>query len=714
MSESVARGGETLPSAVLGRLGAALAAESGRWALWIPVALGLGIAAYFALPVEPPAWTGLAGLALTGLAALAARRHPPLLAATLAAMAVCLGLAAAQARTAAVDAPVLSREIRWAAVIGRVAEVERLAAGRRLVLDRVRIEELEPRRTPERIRVRIATDEPPLWPGQWVRLQATLGPPSAPAAPGAFDFQRHAFFQGIGAIGFAFGAAEPIEPPGDAAGAEPAAWRIWLAGLRQDLTDRIQAALPGATGAIAAALTTGSRDAIPEPVLEAMRDSGLAHLLSISGLHFGLVAGILFVGTRALLALVPALALAYPIKKWAALAALLGSTAYLLISGGTVPTQRSFVMAGLVLLAVMVDRSAISMRLVAWAAAVILLLSPETLTGPSFQMSFAAVVCLIAAFEATRGYRARRRADAGWLRRLGHYAAALAATSLIATLATAPYAVYHFNRVADYGLVANMIAVPMTGFWVMPWAVIAFLLMPFGLERFGLVPMGWGIDGIVTVAETVAAWPGAVMLIPAIPTVALGLITLGGLWLCLWQRPWRLYGLAGVAAGVIAAALLTRPPDLLVSGDGRLIAVSDAGGRLLLSSRRAARFEGEIWLRRAGQVDPLSWPRDGYGADGRLACDSLGCLYRTAGRTVALVQEPAALAEDCPIADLVISTEPVHRRLCPTPQRIIDRFDLWRDGAHAVWIGADGDLTVRSVRDLRGTRPWVLDPQGKQ
>src|SRR5690606_3108408 len=197
-------------------------------------------------------------------------------------------------------------------------------------------------------------------------------------------------------------------------------------------------------------------------------------------------------------------------------------------------------------------------------------------------------------------------------------AAALAATSLIATLATAPYAVYHFNRVADYGLVANMIAVPMTGFWVMPWAVIAFLLMPFGLERFGLVPMGWGIDGIVTVAETVAAWPGAVMLIPAIPTIALGLITLGGLWLCLWQRPWRLYGLAGVAAGVIAAALLTRPPDLLVSGDGRLIAVSDAGGRLLLSSRRAARFEGEIWLRRAGQADPLSWPRDGYGADGRL------------------------------------------------------------------------------------------------
>src|SRR5690606_22258348 len=130
--------------------------------------------------------------------------------------------------------------------------------------------------------------------------------------------------------------------------------------------------------------------------------------------------------------------------------------------------------------------------------------------------------------------------------------------------------------------------------------------------------------------------------------------------------------------------------------------------------RRVARFEGEIWLRRAGQADPLSWPRDGYAADGRLACDALGCLYRTAGRTVALVQEPAALAEDCPIADLVISTEPVHRRLCRAPQRIIDRFDLWRDGAHAVWIGADGGLTVRSVRDLRGARPWVLDPRRKQ
>ena len=267
--------------------------------------------------------------------------------------------------------------------------------------------------------------------------------------------------------------------------AYPMGLGVWLAELRQSITDRILTQLPGETGAVAAALMTGYQTAVPEPVMAAMRDSGLAHLLSISGLHIGLVAGLLFVGLRRALALIPPLALAHPIKKWAAGAALIGAFGYLLLSGAPVPTQRAFLMTGLMLVAVLLDRRAISMRSVAWAACAILLITPEALVGASLQMSFAAVVALVAAYEGTRDYRMRQRIGSGPLRRAGLYVAGIALTSVVATLATAPYSVFHFNRLALYGVVANVLAVPLTGLWVMPWAVAAFLLMPFGLE--GLV-----------------------------------------------------------------------------------------------------------------------------------------------------------------------------------------------------------------------------------
>jgi len=686
-------------------LSRSLTAERERWPLWTPVGVGVGAAAYFALPVEPPPW--VAAAALGGAAALLAvgRRAPSVLVAAAAVAAVALGLGAAQLRAALVAAPTLGREIGPVTVSGRVVEVQPLPDGRRLLLDRLRVGGLAS--PPRRVRIRLAKTEPVLRPGDWVELRAGLVPPSAPAAPGAFDFQRHAYFQGIGAVGFAYGAARAIAPPAGEA-TDRWRWSLGLAALRQAIADRVRAVLAGAVGAIAVALTIGDQGAIPKDVLQAMRDSGLAHLLSISGLHIGLVAGILFFGLRSALALVPPLALARPIKKWAAAAALFGTFFYLLLSGAPVPTQRAFLMTGLVLVAVMLDRSAISMRLVAWAALVVLLLRPEALVGPSFQMSFAAVVALIAAYEATRAMRLARRAEAGAVRRVAQYVGDIAATSLIAAAATAPYVIFHFNRTADYGVAANMLAVPLTGFWIMPWAVVALLLMPFGLEAAALAPMGWGIEGVIAIARAVAAWPGAVQLVPAMPVAGLAFVTLGGLWLCLWQRPWRLLGLAGIVAG-FATIALTRPPDVLVSEDGRLLAVGDPAGALLLSSRRVARFDAEIWLRQVGQAEPQTWPREGYGAGGRLACDSLGCIYRVDGHVVALARGPAALAEDCRIADIVVSTEPV-RRACPSASLVIDRFDLWRDGGHALWIDTDG-VRVRSVRQTRGARPWVIVPQ---
>ena len=693
--------------------GLAVANERERWALWVPVAFGVGIALYFALPDEPPWWLGATLTALAALLAAARWRRfvegdGAWFVAWLALGLVAAGFTAAQVRTAQVSAPVLAARVGPATVTGRVAEVETLPEATRVTLDKPRLTRVAPHQTPERVRVRLRA-APPLVPGQWLNVRAVLSPPPAPAAPGAYDFQRAAFFQRLGAVGFAVGPAEIVaEPADDAAGS----FALALQRLRQTITATVRDTIGGSAGAVAAALMTGDRAAIPKDLMDAIRDSGLAHLLAISGLHIGLVAGILFIGVRGLLALIPPLALRHPIKKWAAVAAIPGAAAYALIAGATVPTQRAFLMIGLVLIAVVVDRRGISLRLVAWAALVVLALQPESLLGPSFQMSFAAVVALIAGWEVMSARRRFDETSAFWRRGMFRYLGGVALTTLIAGTATAPFALYHFNRYAMYGLVANMIAVPATALWIMPWAVVAFLLMPFGLEGFALVPMGWGVDLVNAVARVVAGWPGAVALLPAMPTWGLALVTLGGLWLCLWRRRWRLAGLGAVAVGMVSIALV-RPPDMLVDASG-LVAVRTGDGTLAVSSVRAGRFTRETWLRQAGlEADAAeAWPRAGASADRRLSCDALGCLYRAHGHTIAVVRDRAALIEDCWAARLVVSTATLGRQACTGIARVIDGRDLRRHGAHAFWFMPEG-VRIESVNENRGRRPWVLRGGGR-
>ena len=265
------------------------------------------------------------------------------------------------------------------------------------------------------------------------------------------------------------------------------------------------------------------------------------------------------------------------------------------------------------------------------------------------------------------------------------YLAGVAMTTLIAGVATAPFAIFHFNRFAGYGLAANLIAVPLTALWVMPWAMAAFLLMLFGFEAAALTPMGWGVDVIIGVANTVSGWTGAVTLLPAMPTAALAAIALGGLWIALWRLRWRYWGLAGMAGG-LALAISASPPDVLVDGQGRLLAVWAGDGSVAVSNLRRARFERGVWLRRFGLEDAGAiWPTTGTSPDQRLSCDVKGCLYRKRGQVVALAFGEASLAEDCWVADVVISVVPV-RRACPARIGVIDRFDLWRDGGAAIWM----------------------------
>jgi competence protein ComEC len=462
--------------------------------------------------------------------------------------------------------------------------------------------------------------------------------------------------------------------------------------------------LSGDNGAIAVALIAGDQYGISDGTMDAMRDSGLAHLLSISGLHILLVTTILFGGLRLLFAAIPRIALYWPVKKWASGVALAGAGFYVLLAGAPVPTVRSFVMAGIFLLGIMFDRDAISMRTVAIAAVVVLLLGPEALTGASLQMSFAAVIALVALYEALADRAATRPRDPSWIARGMRYLGMTILASLVASLATAPFALYHFNRPSLYGVAANLAAVPLTSVWVMPWAVVAVLLMPLGLERLALIPMGWGIDGIAAIADTVAGWPGAAQPMPGMPLAGLIAVTLGGLWLCIWRRRWRLLGLLPILLGLLSG-LLVRQPDILISEEGDLMAIRGEGESYLFSTLTRASFEREIWLRRAGLENGAPWPDEGYSTDGRLSCDNLGCIYRLNGHIVALAREPAALPEDCRRADIVISVDSLRIDCAATFQ--IDWRDRRRRGAHALWIDEDGSVEIVAVDDLRGRRPWV-------
>ena len=567
---------------------ATLLAERERWFLWLPALLGGGIGAYFLLPAEPPLLPLRLGMTAAVLALLLFGRrtvwHWPLIMV----LSVLAGVWLGAERNASVAAPVLTRPSGAVWIEGRILEVEPRDKGHRLLLDDLRLGGLQEPETPKRIRISLPRDGEDLWPGERLRVRVMLLPPPEPAMPGAFDFARYAWFRQIGAVGYAISAAEAM--PAD----ETRDWReaamLWLSALRQDWTRRIAAQTDGAGGAIAAALMTGVRGPIPDSVDAAFRDSGLAHILSISGLHLTLVAGLLFFLVRAVLALHPRLALRYPIKKWAAAVALLGAVAYTLLSGAALPTLRALAMIALALIAVMLDRRAITLRAVAWAALLLLVLWPDSLLDPGFQMSFAAVTALVAAFEHLAPKLTHWRSQAGPLQVAMLWLGGTMAASFVAGLGSSLFAAYHFNRVADYALIANLLAAPLVDFIIMPFAVLAFLLMPIGLEALALTPMVWAVDLLIALALWVAGWPDAVGTVPAMPLWGIAGITLGGLWLCLWQRRWRWLGVIGLVLGTASPWLIAQP-DFLVSGDGRLLAARAAeGDRFYFSAARPTGF----------------------------------------------------------------------------------------------------------------------------
>jgi competence protein ComEC len=689
-----------------------LDAERGRWMLWLPVALGLGIAIYFELPSEPPMWLGpgLATAAIVVLFLAPSGGHARALGVGL--LAAAFGFGLATWRTAELAAPTLSRPLFSINVEGRIADIQRLPESVRVVLEAVRLKGngVPPAEMmPARVRVSLGKGAPPLAVGDRMLVLANISPPAGPAAPGAFDFQRVAWYQQIGAVGYALAPAAMIEH------GKPNGLVRSIDGLRADITSRILKALPNPEGGVAAALLTGEQTAVTKEVTQSMRDSGLAHILSISGLHIVFVVGLVMGFVRYGIALIPPLALRVDAKKIAAVIALVVALFYTSLAGAPVPAQRSCAMAGFALLAILLDRAALSLRLVAWSAVIVLVAAPEALTGASFQMSFAAVIALIAAWEMGSNWRRRLhdRAELSrhrWLWRLVAGAGASLATTLIASIATGAFAAYHFNRISLLGVVANLLGVPLTGFWIMPFGLLAMLLMPLGLEHLALVPMGWGVQALDAIAAHVASWPQTATLVPSMPGASLWLLTIGGLWLCFWRRRWRFAGLPVAIAGLLLGP--GPPPDLLMSEDGRVLGMRDEQGTVHVASARTDRFISDAWARRIGQEGATKWTVSADQQAAGIGCNTGLCSWRKGPWKVAMVSDDRRLAEACARADIVLSTVDA-KGICRGPRLVLDRRDAWREGAQALWLDETG-VRRATANAWRGDRPWVPHSSARQ
>ena len=686
-----------------------LAAEGERRLLWLPVFFGAGIGVYFGLKVEPPLWPGVvAAIAGTGLS-FALRRHPAWCEAALALTVSAAGFALMGETAWERQAPMLQRHLGPLTVTGRVVDIDLAQKGWRIVVEPHPLAGLDPTGQPHRLRLHIPQTSDELNPGDHVQLKAMLYPVPTQISPGGRDFQRELYFAGIGGVGYTFGGARRITGP-EGASEAGVGWGETLRHLRAEMTRRINAVLPGSTGGVASALVTGKRGAIAEDIKQSFRDSGLSHLLAIAGLHLGLVGAFVFFAVRGGLALIPPIALRYPIKKIAAGVTLVALTCYLLISGAAIPTERAFVMNGIVFAAILIDRLRISMRICAIAAAVVLVLDPASLVGVSFQMSFGAVVALIAVYETFGGQLGRVLRGRSLLAEVVGYCGAVVVTTLVATLGTYPFSIYHFHHIAFYSALANVIAVPVSALWTLPWGVVTCLLMPLGLERLTLIPMGWGIEATIWVAQHISALPGNVWATPRLPALALLLISLGGLWLCLWRGSWRRWGMVAIAVG-FASMMLTRPPDIVIADNGRFVAARAADGHYFVSGDTGEKLARSLLAEETGET-VADWPEAGSGAEGGLDCARAPCLYTARGRTVAIVTNEAPLPLRCAGIDAIVSQVPAGFR-CRSMMTVIDRIDSWRRGAVVLWLDPDG-ITVESTNETRGDRPWVPHPRSKR
>lgn len=671
--------------------------------LWAPVAFGLGAATYLESAREPSLWwLSILAFALATTWWAIRRRGASALVIGLVSLAAfgAAGALAAKVRSDRVAAPAMAGDREVRRVDGFVVDVVSPGAGGpRLLIAPVSISGLSTGETPRRIRVTIGENETPA-PGDAVSLRAMLGQPPPPAAPGSYDFARDAWFDSIGGVGFTIGdlGVARLDPP-------PLRLRIVMAinAFRWSLAQRIRDRMGPVSGGIGAAMVTGHEAWITQEQTEAMRASGLAHILSISGLHMAIVGGFVFGAVRLGVAAWPWLALRAPGKKIAAGAGLVAVLGYLVISGAPPPAERAAITASVAFLAILFDRRAITLHGLAVAALMILVLKPETAGEPGFQMSFAATAALVALAEgwprpvkeiSTPWWIRWPQAGMTWL-------AASVAASLVAGLATAPFAMQHFNRVAMWGLPANLAVAPLSSFVIMPFLAIGTLLEPFGLGAPFLAVAGWGVDAMIAVANGFADAHGAQRIVASAPPQVLVVAFLGLMLLCLWKGRLRWIG----APMALAVALWPRPapPDAWIAADGATAAVRSGDAAVLLRTD-AKRFGAELWARRRG-LTPATWNL--YACDKRVCAPALGAPVLLSLAWSRRTPDAETLSGLCVNSEVVVLRGPPPERTPPlcADTVLLTAEDFARGGAAELYHRPDGWRIVWA-QPLRGDRPW--------
>jgi len=644
---------------------------------WAPVSFAVSIGVYFGLASEPSPVLLLGGIGLNLLALYMCKNWDSAYKMAIAApLLVIFGVGWANV-SALYKASAVLKYHYYGPIEGRIVGVDRSASDAlRLTLDRVVLRRLAPKQTPERIRVSLhgaLFDFKPV-PGETIMLMGHLSPPAGAVEPSGFDFRRYAWFLRLGGLGYSRTPVVVLTPAGSA---------LALARVRMRISTRIQAALPGQLGAFAATLLSGDRSGLNSQTLQILRQTNLAHLLAISGLHMGLLTGFIFTVLRLAVLFLPGSARHWPAKKIAACGAILAGAFYLALSGGNVATERAFVMVLVGFGALFFDKRALSLRSVSVAASLVLLLRPSALLGPGFQMSFAATLALITVYTIWR--QKRWQPGPKWSQPIWM----VVMSSLVAGLATAPIAAAHFNMVSQYGLLANLISVPLMGLVIMPAGVIGVMLMPLELESGALWVMGQGLAWILGVADWVAGFKDAVRYIKAPAPVVLPLLAASALFLGLWIGRLRVIGVIGCLLGFLIWVQTPRPL-LLISDNGALLGILAPQGRLLSKSKGAG-FVAKNWLRNDGDGRSQVQAAQGW----QLAFGDMEWLH-------ILGKKAAASITDCRSDQVVIANVKLQAR---GDCLILDAAVFSATGSMDI-IARDGGLQVRTAHSYSGNRLW--------
>ena len=652
--------------------------------LFLPVFLSLGIGLYFALPFEPAVpvlWGGFSSALLVGLATIGWRdTYTWRWVMALCVMAT-LGMGLAQMRTHALHTNLLPDKVWGAEIAGTIQSMERAGAGWRVVLQKARINHEEKEYT-LRLSIRGRGFKPHL--GQDITVMGSLMPPSPPFVPGAFDFQRHAYFQGLSGYGYTWKIVSQSETTKIQKTSALENYRIWIA-------DKVYGILDKPEAGVVTALLNGQRAGIDRQTTKELQQSGLQHIISISGLHVGLLAGIVFYVTRLLMAFNMRLALTWPIKKIAAGFALVSIIIYMLIVGLEPATVRSVIMTGIVLIAVLVDREAINLRLVAIAAIILLLWHPESVLDIGFQLSFAAVTGLVAFYQYTADFWQRSFWNEFFVMKVLRVGFLSILTTIIATISTAPLVLLHFQQIPMLSMLANALATPVVTFLVMPGTFLSYILLPFPfVGEMAVKLMGLGVDLVLDISRFVAHLPSSVWQAPALPQATVFLLLLGLFILIALKGLIRYTGIVFCVVAIIP--LFFNPtPDILMTPD-RVVMLPDPNSDILRVEGKIDSFQKNILLQLTGKKRVEPWD-----------CDAELCDMTLNGKSIRLVRTVPALRQACAARKDVVLTRYYLDRRCKNGV-VVDRHDLEKKEGAVLWV--DDTITVGFGRTVKTRRPW--------